>query len=144
MCGGVWVGWGGVCLGPTIHSKKHSDSIYSLSWQYMAGSQSASQSRVGKNSTFLIFPQISIIFSYFSSNLTYFLPHFGPLGGRVANPGRLWLCHWYIWRQNVRNMVGCLQGAQLMKCKRLLQKKKKKKKKKGGGLTWRRGRTSAL
>ena len=37
------------------------------------------------------FPQIWIKFSYFSSNLTYFLPHFGSLGGRVAHPGRPWL-----------------------------------------------------
>ena len=40
------------------------------------------------------FPQISINFSYFfPSNLTYFLPHFGPPGGRVAHPGRHWLRH---------------------------------------------------
>ena len=38
------------------------------------------------------FPQISI---NFSSNFTYFLPHFGPPGGRVAHPGRPWLRHWY-------------------------------------------------
>ena len=37
-----------------------------------------------------VFPQISI---NFSSNLTYFLPHFCPLGGRVAHPGRPWLRH---------------------------------------------------
>ena len=37
------------------------------------------------------FPQISI---NFSSNFTYFLPHFGPPGGRVAHPGRPWLRHW--------------------------------------------------
>ena len=36
------------------------------------------------------FPQISI---NFSSNFTYFLPHFGPPGGRVAHPGRPWLRH---------------------------------------------------
>ena len=39
------------------------------------------------------FPQISISFFYFSSNFTYFLPHFGPPGGRVAHPGRPWLRH---------------------------------------------------
>ena len=39
------------------------------------------------------FPQISI---NFSSNFIYFLPHFGPPGGRVAHPGRPWLRHW--WR----------------------------------------------
>ena len=27
-------------------------------------------------------------------NFTYFLPHFGPPGGRVAHPGRPWLRHW--------------------------------------------------
>ena len=32
-------------------------------------------------------------FSYFSSNFTYLLPHFGPPGGRVAHPGRPWLRH---------------------------------------------------
>ena len=40
------------------------------------------------------FPRMSINFSYFSSNFTYFFPHFGPLGGRVAHPGRPWLRHW--------------------------------------------------
>ena len=40
------------------------------------------------------FPQILINFSYFSSNFTYFLPHFGPPGGWVAHPGRPWLRHW--------------------------------------------------
>ena len=35
--------------------------------------------QVGKSLTFLIFPQISIIFSYFSSNFSHFCPHFGPL-----------------------------------------------------------------
>ena len=33
------------------------------------------------------FPQILKNFSYFSSNVTYFLPHFGPPGGRLAHPG---------------------------------------------------------
>ena len=28
-----------------------------------------------------------------SSNFLYFLPLFGPPGGRVAHPGRPWLCH---------------------------------------------------
>ena len=36
------------------------------------------------------FPQISIDFSDFSSNFSYFLPHFGPLGGRLAHLGRPW------------------------------------------------------
>ena len=48
-------------------------------------------SRVGKNSTFLNFPQISISFSYFSSNFPHFCPHFGPQGGRVTHSGRSWL-----------------------------------------------------
>ena len=39
------------------------------------------------------FPQISINFSNFSSNLIYFLPHFGPPGGEVAHLGRPWLHH---------------------------------------------------
>ena len=47
------------------------------------------------------FSQISINFSYFilifSSNLIYFLPHFGPPGGRLAHPGRPWLRHWWNW-----------------------------------------------
>ena len=40
---------------------------------------------MGKSSTFLIFPQILINFLYFSSNFTYFLPHFGLPGGRVLD-----------------------------------------------------------
>ena len=40
------------------------------------------------------FPEIWIKFSYFSSNFSHFLPHFGPPGGQVAHPGRPWLCHW--------------------------------------------------
>ena len=40
-----------------------------------------------------LFPQIWINFSYFSSNFTYFLPHFGPPGGQVAHLGRPWLRH---------------------------------------------------
>ena len=42
----------------------------------------------------LFLPQIWIDFSYFSSNFTYFLPHFGPPGGWVTHLGRPWLCHW--------------------------------------------------
>ena len=57
------------------------------------GPQPASQSWVGKSSTFLIFAQIAINFSYFSSNFAYFLRHFGPPGGRVAQTGRPWLRH---------------------------------------------------
>ena len=40
------------------------------------------------------FPEISINFSDFSSNFTYFLPYFGPPHGRIAHPGRPWLRHW--------------------------------------------------
>ena len=39
------------------------------------------------------FPQISINFTYFSSNFTCCLPHFGPPGGRLAHPVRPWLRH---------------------------------------------------
>ena len=39
------------------------------------------------------FPQILINLSYFSSNFTHFLPHFGSPGGRAAHPGRPWLRH---------------------------------------------------
>ena len=39
------------------------------------------------------FTQILINISYFSSNFIYFLPHFGPPGGRLAHPGRPWLRH---------------------------------------------------
>ena len=35
-----------------------------------------------------LFPQISINFSYFSSNLTYFIPHFGRGGGASYPPGK--------------------------------------------------------
>ena len=46
-----------------------------------------SQSRVGKSSTFLIFPQITINFSYFSSKVAHFLPHFcRPPGKALATP----------------------------------------------------------
>ena len=51
------------------------------------------QSRVGKRSTFLIFPQISIIFSYFSSNFSSFMSSFWssrwvshPPGKTLATP----------------------------------------------------------
>ena len=44
--------------------------------------------------TFLFFSSKFDEFSYFSSNFTYFLPHFGPPGGRLAHPGRPWLRHW--------------------------------------------------
>ena len=37
------------------------------------------------------FPQISVQFSYFSSNFFYFLPHFGP---PLAHLERSWLRHW--------------------------------------------------
>ena len=40
-----------------------------------------------------LFSQILIDFSYFSSNFTYFLPHFGSPGGQVAHPERPLLCH---------------------------------------------------
>ena len=40
------------------------------------------------------FPQSLINSTYFSSNFTYFLPHFGPPGGRVTHLGRSWLRHW--------------------------------------------------
>ena len=56
-----------------------------------AGPQPASQSRVGKSSTFLIF---SSNFDQFFLKPYYFLPHFGPPGGRLAHPGRPWLLHW--------------------------------------------------
>ena len=49
---------------------------------------------MGKISFFLIFPQIFVIFTYFSSKFSHFLPHFGPPGGRVAHPGRPWLRYW--------------------------------------------------
>ena len=58
------------------------------------GPYPASPSRVGKSSTFLIFPQISINFCYFSSNFSHFLPHFGYPGGWVAHSGRPWLRYW--------------------------------------------------
>ena len=41
----------------------------------------------------LFFPQILGNFSYFSSNCTYFLPHFDSPGGRLAHMGRSWLRH---------------------------------------------------
>ena len=44
-------------------------------------------------------PKFWSFFSYSSSNFSYFLPHFGPTGGRVAHPGRPWLRHWLQWFQ---------------------------------------------
>ena len=35
-----------------------------------------------------LFPKILIIFSYFSSNFSHFLPHFGSPGGQLAHLGR--------------------------------------------------------
>ena len=58
-----------------------------------SGPKPASQSRVGKSFTFLIFSQIAMNSSYFPSNFAPVLPHFGPLGGRLAHPGRPWLRH---------------------------------------------------
>ena len=48
---------------------------------------------MGKIFTFLIFLQILINLTYFSSKFSHFLPHFGPPGGRIAHPGRPWLCY---------------------------------------------------
>ena len=48
----------------------------------------------GQEFHFPHFSQILIIFSYFSSNVSHFLPHFGSPGGRLAHPGRPWLRHW--------------------------------------------------
>ena len=42
----------------------------------------------GQEFLFPHFSQMLIIFSYFSSNVYNFLPHFGSPGGRVAHPGR--------------------------------------------------------
>ena len=39
-------------------------------------------------------PKFWTFFSYFSSNFSHFLPHFGSPGGRLAHPGRPWLRHW--------------------------------------------------
>ena len=55
----------------------------------------------GQEFHFPHFFQVSINFSYFSSNFTYFLPHFGPPDGRVAHPGRPWLCHWSWGRERI-------------------------------------------
>ena len=55
------------------------------------------------------FPQISI---NFSSNFTYFLPHFGPPGGQVAHPGRPWLRHW-LGRACTHNGVKISHGKSL-------------------------------
>ena len=57
-------------------------------------SQPHHHARVGKSSTFLILPKISINFFYFSSNFYHFLAHFGSLGGGVAHPERPWLHYW--------------------------------------------------
>ena len=75
----------------------------------------ASLTVLGKRSTFLIFPQISIDYSYFFSNFPNFRPHFSPPGGRLAirRPDyttvyqismkrtiyRLLTCKWYVHSQ---------------------------------------------
>ena len=46
------------------------------------------------------FPHFFLKFLSFSSNFAYFLPHFGPPGGRVAHPGRPWLCHCHLELHN--------------------------------------------
>ena len=56
-------------------------------------SHSLGWARVPLSSFFL---QILIIFSYFSSNFSHFLPHFDPPGRRLAHPRRPWLRHWLI------------------------------------------------
>ena len=38
-------------------------------------------------------PHFPKYFAYFSSICLEFFPHFGPPGGRLAHPGRPWLCH---------------------------------------------------
>ena len=53
----------------------------------------------GQEFHFPHFPQILINFSNFSSNFTYFFPHFGSPGGRFAHPGRPWLHHCFYCRQ---------------------------------------------
>ena len=51
------------------------------------------QSRVGKTEFHFpnFFPKFWSFLSYVSSNFSDFLPHFGPIGERVAHPGRPWL-----------------------------------------------------
>ena len=61
-----------------------------LAVKAVAKPHSPGRARVALSS---FFPQISINSYYFSSNLSYLLPHFGPLGGWVAHPGRPWLRH---------------------------------------------------
>ena len=77
------------------------------------------------------FPQISISFSYFSSNFTYFLPHFCPPDGRVAHPGRPWLRHWPFQHHPILSF--CIPKNALIKLysfTSILKKKRKEKKKK--------------
>ena len=69
-------------------------SFYSEWGGGVPGPQPALKSRMGKSSTFLIFPRISIKFSLFSSKFSHFIPHLGSPGGRVAHPGRPWLRYW--------------------------------------------------
>ena len=60
-------------------------------WHQMQGRSQPHSLGWARVSLSSFFPQISI---NFSSNFTYFLPHFGSPGGRVAQPGRPWLRHW--------------------------------------------------
>ena len=83
---------------------KLSDRIYCKPCHMQARSQphSFGWARVPLSS---FFPQISINFFFFSSNLTYFLHHFGPPDGRLAHPGKPWQCHW----SNGKSVMSLLQ-----------------------------------
>ena len=69
--------------------------LSSWSFQYLLQIRALASLTVpgGQGFHFPHFPSNSINFSYFSSSFTYFLPHFGPPGGRLAHPGRPWLRH---------------------------------------------------
>ena len=45
------------------------------------------------------FPHFFLKFWSIFLRTSYFLPHFGLLGGRVAHPGRPWLRHWRLATQ---------------------------------------------
>ena len=77
----------------TLHKINHLANGRYREVTFHQAQKPTSQSRVGKSSTFLIFLKSQSIFLIFLK-LCYFLPHFGPPGGRVANPWRPWLRHW--------------------------------------------------
>ena len=83
-------GWSKACGIPCSIKFSLNHFLWTLYMQDCSQPHSPGLARVPLSS---FFPQILIIFSYFSSNFPHFLPHFGSPGGWLAHPGRPWLRH---------------------------------------------------